>query len=185
MFAVCDSCATPFTRRRVFCMAQWAYSNHPTDASYSSSLSVCTLQEPVFLFFCTAPTDARLTYIPLTRFKGGDGTVRCIPTEKNKTKITYLNIYKISACRASSCVFFFFFFYVVTLVLEQNTNTQPLRYLVRVFFPPNLTLRFGVDMLWNPKHAHNNHFVEILPDNAFRILSTFAYSRLTSKHMNL
>lgn len=34
-----------------FCMAQWAYSNHPADASYSSSLSRCTPPEPVFLFF--------------------------------------------------------------------------------------------------------------------------------------
>lgn len=34
-----------------FCMAQWAYSNHPADASYSSSLSRCSLPKPVFLFF--------------------------------------------------------------------------------------------------------------------------------------
>lgn len=89
-----------------FCMAQWAYSNHPTDASYSSSLSVCTLQEPVFLFFCTAPTDARLTYIPLTRFKGGDGTVGAFPPKKRETKITFKYIYKIHLplCRESSCL---------------------------------------------------------------------------------
>lgn len=45
-----------------FCMAQWAYSNHPTDASYSSSLSRCTPLEPaacVFVFLhssgCRSP----------------------------------------------------------------------------------------------------------------------------------
>lgn len=57
--------------------------------------------------------------------------------------------------------------YVAILVLEQNTNTQPPRYLLRspptkkkiIIKKKNLMLRFGVDMLWNPKHTHNNHFV--------------------------
>ena len=74
---------SPFHTTVHFCIAQWAYSNHPRDASYSSSLSRCTPPEPVFLFFCTAPTAARLTYIPVARCRrwGGDGTVGALSLE--------------------------------------------------------------------------------------------------------
>lgn len=75
---------SPFHTTVYFCIAQWAYSNHPRDASYSSSLSWCTPLEPVFLFFCTAPTAVRLTYICVRRcccWLGGDGIVSALSLE--------------------------------------------------------------------------------------------------------
>lgn len=58
-------------------------------------------------------------------------------------------------CRASSCLFCY-----PSVGAEYQ---HPASALSSAVFSPNLTLRFGVDMLWNPKLAHNNHFVKIFP----------------------
>lgn len=95
-----------------FCMAQWAYSNHPADASYSSSLSRCTLPEPVFLFFThSSGCAARLTYISVARRRrwGGDGTVSAPSLGKQKMLLSvgYPRVY------------------VVILMLEQRHRRPP------------------------------------------------------------
>lgn len=93
-----------------FCMAQWAYSNHPADASYSSSLSRCTLPEPVFLFF-THSSGCRSPNLHFYCIGGEETAPSVRPRRERKKK----KCYSVGYPRV----------YVVILMLEQNYRRPP------------------------------------------------------------